>query len=81
MPEEAVVRLATTALPNNKIIIDTNISDKVGPLSEETKSLVTHRAFGHVSENKMRATALVADGVPRHASCPTWCTSCSKGWQ
>ena len=38
MPEEAVVHLAATAIPQNKIVIDTNISDRSGPLDEATKS-------------------------------------------
>ena len=79
MPEEAVVHLASTAIPSNNIIIDTDISDKSGPLDAATRSLIAHRAFGHVSAKKMHDTARVADGVPTPSACPTWCTSCTKG--
>ena len=77
-PEEAIIRLATEVAPKNRLIINTTASD-LTTMSEETKSRITHQAFGHVSHRKLMATSAVADGMPKMATCPTWCTSCHKG--
>ena len=79
VPKEAVVRLATTAIPEKRIVIDRGESDRVASLPENDQLTVTHAAFGHVSAKKMHETAAVADGVPKYRDVDTWCTSCSKG--
>ena len=77
VPEEAVVRLATTAIPQNQITINREMSDHVASLPENDELTATHAAFGHVSAKKMNETAAVADGVPKYRDVDTWCTSCS----
>ena len=77
-PEEAVVRLATSALPSNKIMIDTEIGDRIAD-NAESRALIAHRRLGHVSEKKVLDTSKVADNVPSSINRHIHCTSCSKG--
>ena len=67
-PEEAVVRLDARPAPQNKIVIDTEMSDKTVALNENDRNRITHCLLGHVSHKKMAATSAVVVEIP----VPTW---------
>ena len=78
-PGEATVRLDARPLPDNKIVIDTQLSDRTVARTEDDRKRIVHHALGHISHNKMTATSTVVDGMPKYSKFNTWCTSCQKG--
>ena len=78
-PGEATVRLDARPLPDNKITIDTQLSDRTVARTEDDRNRIVHHALGHVSHNKMAATSAVVDGMPKYSKFDTWCTCCQKG--
>ena len=77
-PGEATVRLDARPLPDNKITIDTTMSDRTVARTEDDRNRIVHHALGHVSHNKMAATSAVVDGMPKYSKFDTWCTCCQK---
>ena len=79
LPEEAVVRLDTERMPENRIVIDGQTSDKLVARTDQDKDRIVHHIFGHTSHKKISATSAVVDGMPKYQHFNTWCTSCNKG--
>ena len=67
LPEEAVVRLPTTAQPDSRIKIDGQMSDLHVARTEEDEDRIAHQMFGHISHRKMAATSAVVDSFPKYS--------------
>ena len=79
LPEEAVVRLDARPAPENRIKINTELSDLTVAKTEDDENRIVHHVLGHVSHKKAHATSAVVDGMPKYSKFNTWCTSCQKG--
>jgi len=77
-PAEAIVRLDARPSPENRIVIDPEISDGLVTKSDDDRARVVHHMLGHASSRKMAATSAAVDGMPKYSRFDTWCTSCHK---
>ena len=78
--EEAEVRLATSAIPDKTIVIDSHRSDELARSSgDDARNTIVHQAFGHISHRKLQATTSQVVGMPKYSNSPHWCTACQKG--
>jgi hypothetical protein len=73
------VRLDARPAPQNRIKIDTEMSDKMIARTEDDRNRIVHHVLGHVCHNKAAATSAVVGGMPKYTKFDTWCTSCQKG--
>ena len=75
--EEAEVRLATSAIPDKTIVIDSHRSDELARSSgDDARNTIVHQAFGHISHRKLQATTSQVVGMPKYSNSPHCMVHC-----